>query len=578
MNHREFRPWLRLVIALALYLGPFTNAVRAQESAPSNGGTPWYQQLEKPFVGGQTPIFDLSEQPWAQGLSITGLYSNSSGMWVNSENLRGIQNLAHSVGIPVSTSKNSLAVERNWFQLDFNYSANANNQFFLRWWGVYEPRYDMEEGAGLRQLYNQYTIRDAWWKHKEGPLTLFLGRQIVTWGESVAFRIGDVVNPQDFEWNFGFANLEQSRMPLYMVHPILSLPDAGPLNSNFAEGIWAPGFQPIYTNSPRDFGGVDMFDGQNNRGGAVSLLPPGTGGRFSTFFGPTIGPGLGPVPCPISDRGCRPDWPQLVNPGAITFDNFKLPPDNLGGSQGGIRLHTVVQNTEVTALFWHGHQYIPTFFLTGRPVGTPQNFQARYPQLNDIGITANRPIYLPGSTLRDLPLVLRTEAVWQDRTPFQSQDLRNLSAVQYSSTINTLVALDLDNYYVPWLSRSGALTMNLEWNNYTILSPSKTMTYTFTPEGWRHNEDNLLLNVTDSWHWGAVVPTLVGIYNPDGSTFLLFPNLLLVPPWTSKYSLMLQYIGILGNDVLSSYAGGGFKGKSIFLMQFQYNFSVAKGG
>jgi len=530
-----------------------------------------YDGFSRVTTGGQTPILDLSETPWSKGLSITGLYSNTSGMWVNSENLSGLQSMEQANGYNVSNSKNSLAVERNWFQLDINYKPTDDNQFFLRWWGVYEPRYDYEEGNGLGQLYNQYTVRDAWWKHKEGPLTLFIGRQIVTWGESIAFRVGDVVNPQDFEWNFGFANLEQSRLPLYMIHPILSLPDAKIFNSNFIEGIYAPPFQPIYTNSPRDYPGIDMFAGQNLRGGSVSLVPPGVGGRFSTWFNPVVAPAFGP----------NPDWPQLVNfdPSTLTSDNFALPDNNLGASQGGIRLHTVAFNTEITALYWHGHQYLPMYYLTGSPTSpTPtQNLIARYPQLNDIGVTANRPLYLPG-ILKDLPLVVRTEGVWQDRTPFSSQDLRNNTGVQYSSTINTLVALDLDNYYAPWISHTGALTTNLEWNNYTILSPAKTMVYTFTSEGWRHNEENLLLNVSDSFYWGAVVPSLTGIYNPDGSTFLLFPNVVLTPPWTSKYSLMLQYIGILGNDKYSSYAGGGFKGKSIFLAQFQYNFTFLKGG
>ncbi|MGH7905280.1 MAG: hypothetical protein ACREP6_01495, partial [Candidatus Binataceae bacterium] len=194
------------------------------------------------------------------------------------------------------------------------------------------------------------------------------------------------------------------------------------------------------------------------------------------------------------------------------------------------------------------------------------------PQINDIGITANRPLYLPGRFLRNIPFVLRTEGVWQDRTPFQSQD-RN-SAITYSSTLNTLVALDVDSYYAGWLSTTGAATMNLEWNNYTILSPSHAMVYTFEPERWRHNEENILLNLTDSWHWGDIIPDLVGIYNPDGNTFLVFPNIALIPPWSNKYSLVLEYIGILGNDVMSQFAGGGFKGKSIFLMQFQYNFSI----
>jgi hypothetical protein len=40
---------------------------------------------------------------------------------------------------------------------------------------------------------------------------------------------------------------------------------------------------------------------------------------------------------------------------------------------------------------------------------------------------------------------------------------------------------------------------------------------------------------------------------------------------------VLQYIGILSNDKYSSYAGGVFKGKSILLMQFQYNFNLIRG-
>ena len=553
--------------------------VLAQAQQPA---TPAYQEaFDKVFTGGETPLFDVSGNEWLHGLSITGFYSNTTGMWANSSNLRGLQNLNRSEGFNVSDSKNSLAVERNWLQLDFNYKLDASNQFFLRWWGVYEPPYDYETHNGLDEMYNQYTVRDAWWKNKTGPLTLFLGRQIVIWGESVAFRIGDVVNPQDFEWNFGFANLEQSRLPLFMVHPVLSLPNAGPFGSNFLEAIWVPPFQPIYTNGPQDFPGVSDFAGQMNMGGSVSLFAPEIGGRFSSYYGPQLSPGIGPVPCPIGGNGCRPDWPQLTNASAgLTFDNFALPDNNLGGSEAGFRLHTVVENTEMAALFWHGHQYLPTFYMYGNP--TPgaafaQNFQARFPQLNDIGLTANRPIYLPGRTLSNLPLVLRTEGVWQDRTPFQSQDRRNLSAVQYSSTINTLVALDVDSWYAQWISHTGALTANLEWNNYTIMSPSKTMVYTFTPEQWRHNEENILLNLTDNWYWGAFVPDLVGIYNPDGNTFLVFPNILIVPPWTSKYSLLLEYIGIMSNDPLSEYAGGIFKGKSMFLMQFQYNFSLVSG-
>jgi len=130
---------------------------------------------------------------------------------------------------------------------------------------------------------------------------------------------------------------------------------------------------------------------------------------------------------------------------------------------------------------------------------------------------------------------------------------------------------------VPWLTRSGALTANLEWNNYTILSPNRNAVYGGYAERWRHNEENFLLSVSTSWWWGAIVPTFTGIYNPDGNTWELFPNVVLTPPWTNRYFLNLQYIGIFSNDKFSAYAGGVFKGKSILLMQVQYNFDLIHG-
>jgi hypothetical protein len=50
-----------------------------------------------------------------------------------------------------------------------------------------------------------------------------------------------------------------------------------------------------------------------------------------------------------------------------------------------------------------------------------------------------------------------------------------------------------------------------------------------------------------------------------------------MPPWTSRYSLAMQYIGIVSNDRYSAYAGGVFKGKSLFLLSFQYSFDLIRG-
>jgi hypothetical protein len=537
---------------------------------PGDTGSAYGRLARNVFAGSSEPLIDLrGSDAWFSGLSVTGFLQNTSGMWANSA---ALTNFGRQAG--EHHGANSLAVERELMQLDTNYLLNADNQFFTRFWLVYEPPYPWEAGniAGPNliydksqsEIYNRYDVRDAYWKSTAGPLTLFAGRQIVTWGESIAFRVGDVVNPQDLSWNFGFANLEQSRMPLWMIHPIMSVPSLGPFSSNFVEGIWTPAWQPLYDGvSYAD----QRYQGQDSVAGSVNLLSP-SGGRFDPY----------PYPFSTADQtpaGQQAAFPQIrhfVSP----FQTYRLPCDTWANSTEGVRLHTLIQGAEITALYWHAHQLNPTNFVIGQaPAG--QNLQFQYPQLNDLGVTFNRPIYLGGETLSSLPLVLRSEGVWQDRTPFNTINPARASAVEYSSTLNTLVALDLDDLEAPWLSSTAGLTANLEWNNYTILSPSKNFVYGGYTERWRHNEENLLFNAGTSWWWGAVAPTFTSIYNPDGATWEFFPNVVFTPPWSNKYSLMLQYIGILSNDKYSAYAGGVFKGKSLLLLQFQYNFDLIRG-
>jgi hypothetical protein len=357
---------------------------------------------ERILLGSNSPLFDLSRSSSLfRGLSVSGFLQNISGMWVNSS---ALTNFGRAAG--EHHGANSLAVERNLLQLDFNYFLNGGNRFFLRFWGTYEPPYPWEAHniAGVNLMfdhsqsdfYNSYVVRDAYWKNTTGPLTLFLGRQIVTWGESIAFRVGDVVNPQRF--------------------------DAYPY----------PFMVPAQT-------------------------PP----------------------------GAQAAYPQVKN-FAAPFQSYRLPTDTWVNSTEGIRLHSLVLNAEITALYWHAHQLNPTDFVTGA-AGSAQTLQFRYPDLNDIGLTMNRPIYLNGETFSGIPLVLRSEAIWQDRTPFNTINVSRPSGVIHSSTLNTLLALDVDNLAAPSLTDTGALTTNFEWNNYTIMSPNRDMVYGGYAQRWRHN-------------------------------------------------------------------------------------------
>ncbi len=523
-----------------------------------SGSEDWWDAIVR---GGPTgPLFGDHSGEFGD-FHLTGFLQNQSGIWVNPPALR-------EFAPPGVHHSNSLATERNWTQIDANYNIGPNS-FFLRFWGVYEPPYPNEShlvkpGQATNRIYdfyNQWTVRDAWWRLKEGPFTLFTGRQIVIWGESLSFRVGDVINPQDLSFAFGFANLEQSRMPVWMLHPIIQLPNIGPLASNDIEAVFVPGLQPLYTNAQypdhRQFGRQNVL-------GSVDILPPATGARFAgrpyPFAVPIQRPGA-----PLSLFA----FPQIV--GAPGPTHWYYPPATWANAEEGVRLHSFLNDTELAAFYWHSHQIAPTSYVSG-PVGH-QFISERFPQLNDIGVTGNRPVYLPGRLGELLPFVLRGEGVWQDRTPFNTQDLKTPTAVKSSSTLNTLLALDLSSAYEPWLTQTGTLTAHLEWNNFTILSPSKLMVYGNSAMHRYHNDENVLLSVGSSWLWNEIAPTLTGIYNPDGTTFEVFPDLLLTPHWTNKYTLDFKYISVFGNNKYGG-AGGVFKGKSMFVWTAQYNFNL----
>jgi len=217
----------------------------------------------------QTSTGGAAEQGWLSGFHVSGFLSQTFGMWQNSQGLKGF-----------TYSRNSLAVSRTWLQVDENYRLNENNNFFMREWFVYEPPYAWSpangQGKYANEFYNQYTVRDAWWENKTGPVTTYIGNQIVVWGQSLAFRIGDVINPSDTTWAFGFANLEQSRIPQWMVHPIWNIPEYGPFESNFLEGILIPRLQPMWNSC--DYAD-HRYDGTCNvNGGSVNNgFPAGVG-------------------------------------------------------------------------------------------------------------------------------------------------------------------------------------------------------------------------------------------------------------------------------------------------------------
>ncbi|MGH8013387.1 MAG: hypothetical protein ACREQ4_12900 [Candidatus Binataceae bacterium] len=578
-----------------------------------------------------------AEQGWLSGLHVSGFLSQTFGMWQNPSGLRDF-----------TTSRNNLATSRTWLQVDTNYRLNDANTFFLRAWFIYEPPYAFDSagndiyaagskppgGAGAASLghfmndfYNQYTVRDAWWESKWGPLNLYIGNQIVVWGQSIAFRVGDVVNPQDTTWAFGFANLEQSRVPQWMVHPILNLPEFGPFTSNFLEGIIIPRYQPQwswdyadgrYFNQMGVSGSVNQgfpaaMHGPSARfdahypsrfypGRTASAPPafktsgfsePGMGGLIGApidneFFycsnlGSAAQPG-NPIPaglqrvCPFSKDGTVKFGP--VGSGtAVDIGQWKIPAATVANWEEGIRFHTLLGNTEMTAFYFSTWNLYPNIFWQQYT----NQFRFRYLPATFVGFTADRPLPMPASLAEYFPAVSRGEFVYANHQGwFDFNALKYPNGQKFSDTADFMLAIDLDQAYAPWLTKTGNLSANVEVQDYITLDWDKGVGSGGSPwggvggalvENEEKNQVNTLLNIGTSWMWEDIAPTWTMIFSPKGRTFLLFPSVVLNPPWTKKYFLKLQAIEVLSGD--RNYANGGlFKGESLLTAQFQYNFNL----
>jgi len=512
-------------------------------------------------------------------LHLSGYIQSNYGLFYNTEGSKWW----------VHTDLNSIESLRQLGQLDLNESYGEHLQFFARFWGVYEPPYPFEDQASvgassLDDFYNEYDFRDLWLKVKEGPLNVFIGKQIVEWGESLAFRVGDQVNPQDVSYAFGFNNLEASHLPIYMLHPILNLPAISYFGSNFLELVYAPGFDDMWNHVDYP---DDRFDGQDAVAGRVDVLPIPASSRVGGGTDNRCRPGeslcLGP------GSALQPPFSYVVGAGNIPDVQWAIPRATFANSQIGLRLHTLIKGgTEVTAFYFRSFDYTPNLYVGGieRPLrvlpGPPpvvipglQRLTERYVHYESFGGTLNRPLPLPIWLANELPLVLRTEFFYKNHDAFSTSARSNTSGIVNSDTLNTLVALDLDQIYAPWLTSTGSLTGNFEMQEITILDASDKMLESqgVLTKAHKH-EVNVLANVGTSFYWGAVAPTATAIYNPDGQTWLLTPSIVFTPPWTNKYFAKLGTVYILGNDKYAFSSGGSLKGSSSIFLQLQYNFDL----
>ncbi len=294
---------------------------------------------------------------------------------------------------------------------------------------------------------------------------------------------------------------------------------------------------------------------------------------------PLVRPGFNPVPvgrrlpCHLGlNRGNLPYGP--TGDGALVdIGPWRIPGMQPRNWNEGARFHTLYGATEITALFYNDATNHGT---PGALKWTPYTnlWTFDYPEIQEAGVTADRPLPIPGSLAEMLPAVFRGEMLYTNHAPFTDMRPTALTGRRYSDTVTWMAAIDIDQAYAPWLTSTGNLSANLELFDNITMDHAKTETIgTDVSANTEKNQVEALASIGTSWWWSDFEPNWAMIYAPKGNTVLLFPSLTLNPPWTKKYFLKLQAIEVMGGD-RESVEGGLFKGESLLTAQFQYNFNV----
>ncbi len=86
-----------------------------------------------------------------------------------------------------------------------------------------------------------YELWEAYIDFARGPAFIRIGRQNLAWGETDIFRLLDNINPLDNTFGGPFEDLDDRRIPLWMLRGSYNLGTVGPVASLTVEGFWVPG-------------------------------------------------------------------------------------------------------------------------------------------------------------------------------------------------------------------------------------------------------------------------------------------------------------------------------------------------
>lgn len=329
-------------------------------------------------------FFCLTEAAWSISLNESGTLEltgklQTRGSW-RTEDSEGFTSPEVDAG--------TLVQHRNLLYLEVNHNLEEairdsgwQAKYHLLGRFLYEGIYDYgpSEWQDTRDA-NKDEIDDFKWDAdlwegyfdlSRGPFFLRVGRQNLAWGETDVFRLLDGINPLDNTYGGIFEDLDDRRIPLYMLRSTYDIGAVGPVSSLTLEGFVAP---TIGDNEDR----------------VSPSVPPGT-----PYYPP-----LAPIESSLAAMA-PPDLLPLLATINISDDTI-YPDKDPSDWRWGVRIGGIIGDN-LTVSLAHYKSYMDT--------ATPR---LKYSNFQTIDIPTGLPLPLPPTIPVDLPIQITTDLVYED--------------------------------------------------------------------------------------------------------------------------------------------------------------------
>jgi hypothetical protein len=466
---------------------------------------------------------------------IYGFVRNNLGMFVQTQESGG--------------SGDQFATARTWLRMYGDFKLSSRFRVWMATQLIWEPWYKVEEGnpvsenGGPQQhrrpgwkTYSEFddindVLREAYveWKINKRN-TIKFGRQIAIWGEALTDRVGDVIHPNDSRFAFAFSNLEDTRIPQYMVrgyHEIRGL-------SSSIDWIVNP---PVVA-------------GQYT----VNRIPSGgSANPFSSFVPAQRFAGA------QEQRHYRldpalPHAPAFVPAGPVS----EVYPDQFSDTRCGFRTSTLLSGWQFGVSYFHTQNYSP---LPSRNVAAGQ-LTLIHPQVDIIGATVNKQLHLG---------VMRAEVIYVPNMPFASFNIGpGEDGVVKRDRVKYMLAYDLQGFFNFQWHKTAPFNVTLEHVGEWV-PDSRDLQYLPYYTKYPNYSPAFTVNINTTWFYNRLSTDLIMSYNAFGNAGLFMPLVRWMPTWQNqRFSAELKYIGIYGD---SNYEGlGSLRKKDMLLLTTQFNF------